>query len=136
MREQGFRYHTMAEIERRGFQAVMDDVIAEANDGPEYLFISFDIDALDPAFVPGTGTPEPGGLTPREAFPIVRRLCAESNVVGFELVELSPMLDPTYVSALNANRLIRECMTGIAMRKKGLTDEHYLSPLTVDDGRK
>jgi len=57
--------------------------IAEANDGPEYLFISFDIDVLDPAFVPGAGTPEPGGLTPREAFPLVRRLCAESNVVGF-----------------------------------------------------
>ena len=135
MREQGFRYHTMAEIELRGFDAVMDDVIKEANDGPEYLFISFDIDTLDPAYVPGTGTPEPGGLTPREAFPIVRRLCAESNVVGFELVELAPMLDPTYVSALNGNRIVRECMTGIAMRKKGLTDEHYLSPLSVDDNR-
>lgn len=135
MRKQGFRYHTMAEIERRGFDAVMEDVIREAQEGPEYLFVSFDIDTLDPAFVPGTGTPEPGGLLPREAFPIVRRLCAESNVVGFELVELAPMLDPTYVSALNANRLIRECLTGIAMRKKGLTEEHYLSPLTVDDGR-
>jgi agmatinase len=135
MREQGFRYHTMAEIERRGFPAVMEDVIAEAQDGPEYLFISFDIDALDPAFVTGTGTPEPGGLTPREAFPIVRRLCSESKVVGFELVELEPMLDPTYVSAMNANRLIRECMTGIAMRKQGITEKHYLSELTVDDGR-
>ena len=122
MREQGFRYHTMAEIEDRGFEAVMEDVIKEAKDGPEYMFVSFDIDVLDPAFVPGTGTPEPGGLTPREAFPILRRLCAESNVVGFELVELAPMLDPTYVSALNANRLIRECMTGIAMRKLGLTE--------------
>ena len=87
MREQGFRYHTMAEIEQRGFPAVMEDVIKEAKDGPEYLFVSFDIDTLDPSYVPGTGTPEPGGLTPREAFPIVRRLCAESNVVGFELVE-------------------------------------------------
>ena len=135
MRLEGFRYHTMAEIEDRGFMAVMEDVIKEAKDGPEYLFISFDIDTLDPAFVPGTGTPEPGGLTPREAFPIVRRLCAESNVVGFELVELAPMLDPTYVSALNANRLIRECMTGIAMRKQGLTDTHYLSPLTTSHGQ-
>ena len=135
MIDNGFRYHTMAEIERRGFEAVMADVIREAQEGPEYLFISFDIDTLDPAFVPATGTPEPGGLTPREAFPILRRLCAESNVVGFELVELAPMLDPTYVSAMNANRLIKECMTGIAMRKKGLTDEWYLSPLTVDDGR-
>jgi agmatinase len=135
MREQGFRYHTMADIERRGFPAVMEDVIKEANDGPEYIFISFDIDTLDPAFVPGTGTPEPGGLTPREAFPIVRRLCAESNVIGFELVELSPMLDPTYVSALNANRIIRECLTGIAMRKQGITEPHYLSPLTSSHGR-
>ena len=130
MREQGFRYHTMADIEKRGFAAVMEEVIKEAKDGPEYLFISFDIDTLDPAFVPGTGTPEPGGLTPREAFPIVRRLCAETNVVGFELVELAPMLDPTYVSAMNANRIIKECMTGMAMRKKGLTEPHYLSPLT------
>ncbi|MGI9364549.1 MAG: agmatinase family protein [Rhizobiaceae bacterium] len=130
MRENEFRYHTMAEIEDRGFKAVMEDVIREAKDGPEYMFVSFDIDTLDPAFVPGTGTPEPGGLTPREAFPILRRLCAESNVVGFELVELSPHLDPTYVSALNANRLIRECLTGVAMRKKGLTQPHYLSPLT------
>jgi agmatinase len=134
MREKGFRYHTMAEIEDRGFKAVMEDVIKEAKDGPKYMFISFDIDALDPAFVPGTGTPEPGGLTPREAFPILRRLCAESNVVGFELVELSPIIDPTYVSALNANRLIKECMTGMAMRKKGLTEAHYLSPLTKRHG--
>ena len=136
MREQGFRYHTMAEIEERGFPAVMEDVIREAKEGPKYLFVSFDIDTLDPSYVPGTGTPEPGGLTPREAFPIVRRLCAESNVVGFELVELAPMLDPTYVSALNANRLIKECMTGIAMRKKGLTGPHYLSPLTRSHGQK
>ena len=47
MREQGFRYHTMAEVERRGWDAVMEDVIREARDGPDYLFISFDIDAID-----------------------------------------------------------------------------------------
>lgn len=135
MRENGFRYHPMAEVERRGWDAVMEDVIAEAQDGPEYLFISFDIDTLDPAFVPGTGTPEPGGLTPREAFPIVRRLCAESNVVGFELVELNPLVDPTYVSAMNANRIVRECLTGMAMRKMGLTEPDYISPLTETHGR-
>jgi agmatinase len=135
MRKNGFRYHTMTEVEQRGWDAVMEDVIEEANDGPEYLFISFDIDVIDPAFVPGTGTPEPGGLLPREAFPIVRRLCAESNVVGFELVELNPLVDPTYVSAMNANRVVRECLTGLAMRKKGLTGKHYLSPLTVEHNR-
>ena len=45
------------------------------------------------------------------------------------------MLDPTYVSAMNANRIIRECMTGIAMRKKGIEAKHYLSPLTVSDNK-
>ncbi len=136
MRENNFRYHTMAEIEKRGWDAVMEDVIREANEGPAYLFISFDIDVLDPAFVPGTGTPEPGGLTPREAFPLVRRLCAESNVVGFELVELNPLVDSTYLSAMNANRIVRECLTGMAMRKMGLTEKHYLSPLATDHGQK
>ena len=135
MQENNFRYHTMAEVEKRGWDTVMEDVIKEANDGPKYLFISFDIDVLDPAFVPGTNTPEPGGLTPREAFHIVRRLCAESNVVGFELVELNPLIDPTCVSAMNANRIVRECLTGIAMRKLGLTDKHYLSPFTTDHGQ-
>ncbi|MDX1406444.1 MAG: agmatinase family protein, partial [Woeseiaceae bacterium] len=95
MREEGLRYHPMAEVEKNGWDATMDRVLKEAvEDGPEYIFISFDVDVLDPAYMPGTGTPEPGGLTTREAFPIVRRLCAEKNVVGFELVELNPLVDP------------------------------------------
>ena len=84
---------------------------------------------------PAPAHPSRGGLTPREAFPIVRRLCAESNVVGFELVELNPLIDPTYVSAMNANRIVREALTGMAMRKMGLTDKHYLSPTTKSHGR-
>ena len=85
--------------------------------------------------MPGTGTPEPGGLTTRELFPLIRRLCAERNVVGIDLVELNPHADPGYTTALNADRAVREMLTGLAMRKKGLTDPHYLSPLTVDDRR-
>ena len=135
MREQGFRYHTMAEIERRGWDDVMEDIIKEARDGPEYLFISFDIDVMDPAHMPATGTPEPNGLTPRETFPLIRRLCAESNVVGFELVELLPYRDGGYKTVLNSERIVRECLVGIAMRKKGIAEQHFLSPMTVDDGR-
>ena len=134
MREQGMRYHPMAEVERRGWDAVLEDVIKEAKEA-DYIFISWDVDVMDPAFVPGTGTPEPGGLLPREAFPIMRRLCAESNVIGVDIVELAPSRDPTYVSMLNVNRVVRECLTGIAMRKKGIDEAHYLSPLTVDDGK-
>jgi agmatinase len=130
MRDQGIKSHYMAEIERDGFGKVMERAIAEAMDGPEYLFVSFDIDTLDPSFAPGTGTPEPGGLYPREVFPIVRRLCAECNVVGFELVEVAPLLDPTYVTSYNGAQIISEAMTGIAMRKKGITEPWYLDPRT------
>ena len=54
-------------------------------------------------------------------------------MVGFDLVEYAPDRDPGYVTGLIANRLLRECLTGLAMRKKGLTDPKYFSPLTVDD---
>jgi len=135
MREHDFRYHTMAEIERDGWDAVMTRVLREALDGPKKLYISLDIDVLDPAYAPGTGTPEPGGLTTRELFPLIRRLCAENNLVGFDLVEFNPLVDPGYTTGLNANRAIQECLTGIAMRKKGIREKGYRSPLTVEDGR-
>ena len=133
MREHEMRYHTMVEIERDGWPAVMERILAEANDGPEYLYVSFDIDVLDPAYTPGTGTPEPAGLTPRELFPLVRALCTENNLVGFELVELNPLVDPGYTTVMNSSRIVQECLTGIAMRKAGITDGDYLNPLTVDD---
>jgi formimidoylglutamase len=136
MRENRFRYHTMAEIDRDGWGAVMTRVLDEANDGPEYLYISFDIDVMDPAYTAGTGTPSAGGLTPREVFPLVRGLCAENNVVGFDLVELNPLLDPGYTTVLNSKQVVDECLTGIAMRKKGLGGRDYLSPLTRSDGRR
>lgn len=133
MREHNFRYHTMAEIERDGWPAVMQRILAEANDGPEYLYVSFDIDVMDPAYTPGTGTPVAGGLTPREVFPLIRALCTENNLVGFELVELNPLVDPGYTTVLNASAVVGECLTGIAMRKTGITDGGYLWPLTVED---
>jgi agmatinase len=135
MRQNNFRYHTMAEIERDGWDVVMDRVLNEANDGPDYLYISFDIDVLDPSYTPGTGTPEPGGLTPREVFPLLRTLCSENNLVGFDLVELNPLVDPGYTTVLYSSRLVQECLTGIAMRKKNITERGYYNPLTVEDDR-
>jgi hypothetical protein len=90
---------------------------------------------LDPAYTPATGTPEPNGLTPREVFPLIRRLCAESNVVGFELVELLPYRVPGYETVLNSERIVRECLVGIAMRKKGIDEKWFLDPRTASDGR-
>lgn len=132
MREIGMRYHTMAEIEKRGWDAVLDRVVAEASEEGRKLHISFDVDVLDPAFVAATGTPVPGGLTMRESIAIVRRLCSESNVVSFDLVELHPSLDPTYVSTLNAAHIVKACLTGLAMREVGLEGPHYLSPVSSE----
>jgi len=133
MRDNDMRYHTMVEIERDGWDVVMDRILNEALDGPEYLYISFDIDVLDPAYTPGTGTPVSAGLTPREVFPLIRALCSENKMVGFDLVELNPLLDPGYTTVMNSAFLVQECLTGIAMRKKGITERDYYSPLTVED---
>ncbi len=66
----------------------------------------------------------------------IRRLCTENNLVGFDLVELNPLADPSiYKTTLYANRIVQECLTGIAMRKKGITDGEYPNPLISDDNR-
>ncbi len=135
MRDNGVRYHTMAEVEKRGWEAVMQRVLAEAKENGRKLYISFDVDVLDPAYLPGTGTPVPGGLTMREALPIVRRLCAENDLIGFDLVELDPLLDTSYRSALNANYIMHACLTGIAMRKQGIDVPGFLSELTTEHGQ-
>jgi agmatinase len=132
MRENGMRYHTMAEVEKRGWDAVLDRVVAEASEEGRKIHISFDIDVLDPAFATATGTPVPGGLDMREAIRIVRRLCAESNVVSFDLVEFHPSLDPTYKSALNSAHIVKACLTGLAMNREGKSERHYLSPLSSE----
>lgn len=129
MQESGLRYHTMSEIDERGWADVMTDVLAAAK-AFDYLFISIDLDVLDPIYAPGVGTPEPGGLTTRELFPLVRRLCAENPVIGADVVELNPIVDPTYLTKLTANRLVCEMLTGLAMYKSGLSEPNYLSPLT------
>ncbi len=132
MRNYGFRYHTMAEVEARGWTAVMQDVLAEAEEIADKIFISFDIDVIDPAYTKGTGTPEPGGVTPREILPLIRGLCNHRGMVGMDLVEYLPLADPSYVTGQVSNRVVRECLVGIAMRKKGIDDPFYLSPLTVE----
>lgn len=83
---------------------------------------------LDPAFAPGTGAPEPPGLTNRELLPALRRICHETPVVGMEVVEVVPDLDPGYTTTMNARRGIFEALTGVAMRRKGLPGPAYLDP--------
>ncbi len=117
-RGQGFRWHLMEEISERGMDDVMDDVIAAATKW-DHTFLSFDIDVCDPAFAPGTGTPEPGGLTARDAIRAVRRIATEVGLAGMEVVEVSPPYDTSDITALLAHRLVLEALSGLALRKLG-----------------
>ena len=74
MKEHGLRWHLMTEIEERGAEAVIADAIAEALDGPDSIYLSLDIDVIDPGMAPGTGTPEPGGMLTREVLRAVRQI--------------------------------------------------------------
>ncbi len=85
----------------------MEEVNSQMGQGPVY--ISFDIDALDPAFAPGTGTPEIGGLTPIQALEIIRG-CQGLNIVGGDLVEVSPPYDVSGNTALAGANLLYEML--------------------------
>ena len=117
-RDQGFRWHLMDEIYERGIDDVISDVIAEMGTA-DHVFISVDVDVCDPAFAPGTGTPEPGGLQARELLKSIRRLATELPVAGMEVVEVSPPYDSADITALLAHRVILETLSGIAVRRSG-----------------
>lgn len=129
MRKNDMSYHFMAEVERDGWEAVMNRALEEArSNGTEKIFISFDIDGVDPGFAPAAASAEPGGLTPRELFPLLRGVAMQNDVVGMEVVEINPFLDGASETLLVANRAVREVLAGIAMRRKGMTDPKYLHP--------
>jgi agmatinase len=129
MKEHEMRTHFMAEVEAKGFEKVLDDAVSEALDGPEFLFLSIDIDVADPAYAPGTGSPEPGGLTSRELLHAVRRLSAEVGIAGMDVVEVSPPYDSgNNITCMLAHRAVMEALTGTAMRRIGLTSRDYLDP--------
>ena len=102
-RQQGFRVVQAEECWHRSLTPLMAEVRAQIGDGPVYL--SYDIDSLDPAFAPGTGTPEIGGLTTVQALEIIRG-CQGLNLVGCDLVEVSPPYDPSGNTAITAAYLL------------------------------
>ena len=117
MADQGMRSYLMGDIEQRGLAAVLDEAVANAAGGASGVFISVDIDVVDPGMAPGTGTPEPGGLTSRQLLDAVRRLGRELNVVGADVVEVSPPYDgPGQITAFLANRVVLEILNGMAER--------------------
>ncbi len=118
MRAQGMRWHLMSEIEARGFDAVLDEAIEQALDGPEAIYLSVDVDVLDPAYAPGTGTPEPGGLTSRELLRAVRRIVGQVRLVGLDVVEVAPAYDgPGAITAEVAHRVILEALSALTAKR-------------------
>ena len=117
MREQGLRWHTMVEIEERGSEAVIADAIVEALDGPEVIYLSVDIDVVDPGMAPGTGTPEPGGILAREMLRAVRQIVGQVELVGMDVVEVSPPYDQSEVTAMLAHRIVMEAISALARKR-------------------
>ena len=119
MRDQKMRSYEMTEIHHRGMDVVLNESFKTLTEGTEGVFLSVDIDVVDPGMAPGTGTPEPGGMTSRELIEAVRRICTELPIVGVDIVEVSPAYDHADITSLLANRIVLEALSSIALRKKG-----------------
>jgi agmatinase len=118
MAEQGMRWFEMTEVVARGLDACLDEASERAVDDCDGVFLSIDVDVVDPGMAPGTGTPEPGGLTSRQLLDAVRRLASTLPVVGIDVVEVAPAYDTADVTAMLANRVVLEALSGIAFGRR------------------
>lgn len=134
LRDEGVRYHTMAEIQRRGFDNVLKRVQREVDRGPDAFFVSVDVSALAPAEMIAAGRVEANGLSIEQVTQAIRHVCAAKDIVGFEITDLAPMMDLSDLSVIHANAVLNACLVGIAVRKAGL-DPDYVHPLALDHGQ-
>jgi agmatinase len=115
-RERGITSFFMHDVRSLGIDIVVERAVDVVGPGP--TFLSVDVDVLDPAFAPGTGTPEPGGMTSIDLLRACRELAARLELVGAEVVEVIPAgVGSTDITALVAERIVREILTGIALRR-------------------
>jgi agmatinase len=112
----GLRTVIMDEVVERGLGAVLDEVIERLQSRAPRVYLSVDMDVLDPAFAPGTGTPEPGGLATRELLLAVRRLARELDICALDVVEVNPMIDVAGITAGAAHAVVLEALGGMAAR--------------------
>jgi agmatinase len=117
MADRSMRSYEMTEVVARGLDACLDEAYATAGDGTAGVFLSVDIDVVDPGMAPGTGTPEPGGLSSRQLLDAVRRAAVELPLVGMEVVEVAPAYDSSDITAMLANRVVLEALSGTAVRR-------------------
>jgi agmatinase len=100
------------DVDRLGIDRVVEKARAVVGDGPTY--ISFDVDGLDPTYAPGTGTPEAGGLTPREAQAMLHGLKGV-DIIGGDVVEIAPQYDPTSNTAMVGAQMLFEIFSLIVL---------------------
>src|SRR5579872_3037825 len=116
-RERRTTIMTMEDVDRYGIERVAEYALDIAWKNAKCVFLSFDIDCLDPAFAPGTGTPEPGGFLPREVFKLLH-LVAREGLAGMEVVEVSPPYDVADGTALLASRVIMDVLGILVLNRK------------------
>jgi agmatinase len=116
-RERGIRSFFMHDVRERGIRAVVEDALGGLGPGP--VFLTVDIDVLDPAFAPGTGTPEPGGMTTVDLLWACREIASRVELVGADVVEVIPTaVGSADITALAADRIVREILTGLVLARK------------------
>ncbi len=116
-RERGATVITVDDIDRFGIERIMAFALEVAWKDARAVWLSFDIDVMDPAFAPGTGTPEPGGLLPREVFRMLRETARE-GLTGMELVEVSPPYDVSDLTASLGGRVIMEVLATLIENRR------------------
>ena len=106
----------MHDVREFGIREVVGRALGIVGDGP--VFLSVDVDVLDPAYAPGTGTPEPGGMTAADLLWACREIAARTELAGMDVVEVAPRaIGSADTTALVADRIVREVLTGVALRR-------------------
>jgi agmatinase len=115
--ERGITAFFMHDVREQGIQTIVERTLEIVGDGPTYLTV--DVDVLDPAFAPGTGTPEPGGMTSADLLWACRTIASRLELAGADVVEVIPTMPGSAdITALVADRIVREILTGIAVRRR------------------
>lgn len=116
--ERGITSFFMHDVRDLGIREVVERTVAAVGDGPAFLTV--DVDVLDPSIAPGTGTPEPGGMTSVDLLWACREVARRLELVGMDVVEVLPTaVGSADVTALVADRVVREALTGVALRRHG-----------------
>ena len=128
MAERGMRSYEMTEVVTRGLDDCLTEAFRIATDDCDAVFLSVDVDVVDPGMAPGTGTPEPGGLTGRQLLDAVRRIAMEMPLAGVDVVEVAPPYDHADITAFLAGRVVLEALSGLAWRRRRDAGEPVRAP--------